>query len=1060
MKNIKVKSILTLLLLIGSIGVGYAQQLTIKGQVWDDVLKEPLIGVNVIVKGTSNGVITDMDGNFTIKAVKNQVLLFTFIGYKDVEVVVKPNLNLSKVIMSENLQQIGEVVVVGYGQQKKASSVGAIATAKGDDLLKVGSVTTVSETLQGQIPGVIAVNSSSKPGADAAELFIRGKATWGNASPLILVDGMERNFNDVDVNEIETISVLKDASATAVYGVKGANGVILVTTKRGQNKKTVVNFSANFGVKQPTTQLDWSDYPTSMRMYNEAAANDGMWDKIIPESTILAWENAYATGNYGPYNDYFPQVDWWKEMVKSFGFQQSYNLNVSGGTEKMSYFASLGILNDGDIYNIKKQADFDPRFYYKRYNWRTNFDFNITKSTVFSVNIAGKMGYRNQPGYRDADLGDSYIFNPFIQNPSNLFPIKYSDGEWGADGRGDGNIVAQMNHQGQRAYKSFQGFYDFVIKQDLDMITKGLSLKATVSYNTYANRESSIFKARIYGLNDSEASKEGYIRYYRVYDYSNPTINSDGTTSYPLIREDRFPNWQAENEKPIGAVHDKFQGYGRKLYYELALNYQKSFQNHNVSALAVFNRKIVDQTESSNNSKMSFASYEEDWVGRVTYNWKERYLAEVNAAYTGSEKFAPGKRFGFFPSFSVGWRLTEEPFMRKIQEKWLTSLKLRYSYGEVGSDKGAPRFNYIQLFESGESVTFGKNQDISYSPLYSEGKLAYRDATWETAVKQNIGIEVIILQNLKLNLDLFDEKRTGILMSRNTIAPWMGAGLPSVNLGETKNHGLELELGWDSHIGKDITYFAKLNFATSENRIVFKDDPNRLDTYLKAAGKPIGYVKKYIVSGNLSSIDDIFNYTQSGIANGSQNKLIPGDLAYIDYNGDGIIDIKDSAPVQNLDYPLTTYGLSLGGTYKNFGINLLFYAATGVYKEQINAFLWDFPNGNVKAQPNTMDRWTPETAQSNQLIRPAIHLNNDYNSKESTYSYTDHSYLRLKNIEVNYTFPKTWIKKMNISSCQLYANCNNLFTLSNVDKRRDPETGSGSVYPIVRRYNMGVRLSF
>ena len=534
MKNMNVKYLLALLLIVCSVATGYAQQITVKGQVWDEVLNEPLIGVNVSVKGTTNGVITDLDGNFTIKVQKNQVLIFSFIGYKDVEIVVKPNLNLSKVIMSESLQQIEEVVVVGYGQQKKASSVGAIATTKGEDLLRVGSVTSVSEALQGQMPGVTAINTSSKPGADAADLFIRGKATWGNASPLVLVDGMERDFNDVDVNEIQSISVLKDASATAVYGVKGANGVILLTTKRGSNKKPVVNFSANFGFKQPTTKLEWADYPTAMKMYNEAAANDGMWDKVIPESTIAAWQHAYATGNYGPYNDYFPQVDWWNEMVGNFGFQQNYNLNITGGTERMSYFASIGMLNDGDIYNTKKQDEFDPRFYYKRYNWRTNFDFKLTKSTLLSVNIAGKMGYRNQPGYRDAGNGDSYIFNPFIQTPTNLFPIKYSDGEWGADLQGDGNIVAQMNNQGQRSYKSFQGFYDFILKQDLDMITKGLSVKATVSYNTYSERQSSIFRARMYGIDDSAASKNGIIRYYREYDYSNPIVNADGTIDLKL----------------------------------------------------------------------------------------------------------------------------------------------------------------------------------------------------------------------------------------------------------------------------------------------------------------------------------------------------------------------------------------------------------------------------------------------------------------------------------------------------------------------------------------------
>lgn len=319
-----------------------AQDITLKGQVWDEVLNEPLIGVNVLVKGTSQGVITDFDGNFIITAKKNQVLVFSFIGYRDVQIVVKPGINLSRVLMSEDSQMIEEVVVVGYGQQTKTSSVGAIATTKGDDLLKVGSVNSVSEALQGQMPGVTAISTNSKPGADQADILIRGKATWGSAAPLCLVDGMERNFNDVDINEIESISVLKDASATAVYGVKGANGVILVTTKRGSNDKPKVNFSANFGLKQPTANIKWAPYTTSMRLYNEALAAEGLWDRTIPQTTIAAWENAFRTGNYGPYNDYFPQVDWWDEMVKGAGFQQNYNLNIRGGTERMAYFASIG----------------------------------------------------------------------------------------------------------------------------------------------------------------------------------------------------------------------------------------------------------------------------------------------------------------------------------------------------------------------------------------------------------------------------------------------------------------------------------------------------------------------------------------------------------------------------------------------------------------------------------------------------------------------------------------------------------------------------------------------
>lgn len=1052
MDNLKFKYLLLVFLCVFLISPGYAQDITVKGQVWDEVLNEPIMGANVSVKGTTNGVITDLDGNFSIKAKKNDVLVVSFIGYKDVNVVVKPGMNISRILMTEDSQMINEVVVVGYGVQKKASSVGAIAVTKGDDLIQVGSVNSVSEALQGQLPGVVSINSSSKPGAEASELFIRGKESWNSTSPLIMIDGIERNFNDVDINEIESISVLKDASATAVYGVKGANGVILLTTKRGKNEKPVVNFSANFGFKQPTTNLEFADYVTSMKMFNEAAANDKAWEKMIPESKISAWENAYKTGNYGPYNDYFPDIDWWDEMVRDFGFQQSYNLNISGGTERMTYFASLGFLNDGDIYNTQKQDEFDPRFYYKRYNWRTNFDFKITQSTKLSVNIAGKMSYRNQPGYR-IDAGDSYLFDPFFKYSTNDFPIKYSDGEWGANQLGEGNIMMQMNEQGQRIYKAFQGFYDVYLNQKLDMITKGLSAKASLSYTSYHNRNSSIFKGKIYGADDPEALRNSPIRYYRVYDYANPIYNEDGTVSYPMIEEYRLPNENTEEDLPLGVSHDNYAGYGRRLYYEFALNYARKFGDHDITALALVNRTIKEDDA-------NFPSYSENWVGRVTYNWKERYLTEINAAYTGSEKFAPGKRFGFFPSFSFGWRINEEPFMKEIKEKWLSNLKVRYSWGKVGSDASAQAFNYIQTYSSGGNVQFGYDSHVAFGPLYTEGKLAYKDATWETALKQNLGIEIGIINKLNINLDLYKSHRTGILMTRETIAPWIGVGLPSVNIGETKNHGMDVDIKWNDRIGKFFNYYIKFNYSVNENRILFRDDPKKMDQYLKNEGKPIGWVRKYLVSGNLTSIDDVFNYSTSLITNGSQNTLIPGDFAYMDYNADGVIDGKDAAPVDQLNYPTTTFGLTLGFNYKRFGMNANFYAAQDVFKEQIGDLLWDFPSQNVKAQTNTMDRWTTEDIGSSSIIRPSVHLTNDYNRQQSTYTYSDHSYIRLKNLEVNYSLPKSLIKKAGLTKCQIYVNGNNLFTFSKVDDRRDPENGGQAVYPIVRRYNIGARLSF
>jgi TonB-linked SusC/RagA family outer membrane protein len=1039
-----------------ALSVQAQQTVNWEGQVKDAVSGEPLIGVGVRVKDTNSGTITDLDGNFSVRASKGDRLVISYIGYKTLELELNDRTDLGVISLQENAETLEEVVVVGYGVQKKASSVGSITSVKGDDLLKVGSVNSVSEALQGQMAGVVAINSTSKPGADQASLLIRGKSTWGETAPLVLIDGIERDFNDVDINEIESISVLKDASATAVYGVKGANGVILLTTKRGLEQKPEISFTTNFGFKQPSASPEWSNYVTSMKQYNKAQANDANWGALIPESTIAAWENAYATGNYGPYNDVFPEVDWWDELVKDVGYEQSYNLNVRGGTKKMSYFVSLGYLHDGDIFNTTKQEDFDPSFSYRRYNWRSNFDFNITESTKLSFNVAGKIGYRNQPSYfLNTDAPDERFFGTFFTAPSNEFPIKYSNGIWGDGVSSDQNIACLMTEGGSRNIKQHQGFYDVILNQKLDFITRGLSLKASLSYTTSSSWNTQLMPGKVLGKDDLVAQRT-HIRINRVYDYTNPIYNADGTITYDYT-ETRYPDANAAGNLPVGGVYDGFSAYGRKLYYELALNYDRHFGDHKVTGLFVFNRKM---NESTNVDVMNFPAYEENWVGRVTYNFKERYLTELNGAYTGSERFAPGRRFGFFPSVSIGWRISEEPWMQKWTKGMLSNLKVRYSYGVVGNDKGATRFNYIQTFAQQDvNAQFGLYQTSNWGPLYKEGKLADPDATWEESVKQNIGIELGLWGKLNVTLDLFDEQRNNILMTRNTVPSWANSGIdfPQVNMGKTKNHGLELDVAWNDRIGK-FNYYAKFNFATSENRIVFIDDPKDQLEYLKQAGKPIGYVNKYLATGNFRSLDDIYNSAQSKIANGGQNTLIPGDLYYIDYNGDGMIDAKDMVPVKNLNYPVTTLGLTLGGSYKGFGFNMLWYNAMDVYKEALPVYLWDFPNGNIKAQPNTLDTWTADAPLQSGAVRPSIHVLRTYNSVASTYTYTSHAYLRLKNLELNYRFPKRWLTSVHLTSLQVYVNGTNLLTFTKGDSRRDPEHAGQNIYPLVKRYNIGFRL--
>ncbi|MDR1336153.1 MAG: SusC/RagA family TonB-linked outer membrane protein, partial [Tannerella sp.] len=693
-----------------------AQGNTVGGQVLDSGSGEALTGVSVVVKGTQRGTVTNSDGYFSIAASPEETLQFSYVGYTPAEQPAGTRKNL-RILLSEAVAELEELVVVGYGVQRKLSSVGSISQTRGETLVSAGSGTSLTQALQGVLPGVISINTTSKPGADASEILIRGRSSWvGDGSPLTLIDGVERDFNDIDPNEVETLSVLKDASATAVYGIKGANGVILVTTKRGSKRKPVINFSANYGLKQPTAKPDYADYITTMNLFNEAARNDGQWSSLIPESTVAAWENAFATGNVGPYNAVFPEIDWWDEMTQT-GHEENYNINVSGGSDFMKYFLSLGYFYSGDIFKSQKNDLFDPSFWYRRYNWRGNFDFSITPVTQLSVNLAGKQGYRNQTGYRigntnDAEdgYGQSSFFETIYTAARHTFPIRWEDGSYGVQSNGLGNLLNNFD-KGQRTYKYYQNFIDIVLKQDLKMLTPGLSASAKFSYNATSNTTS-----RIQRYKGSIFAEGNYIAWYRDYDYSRPLPGG----GYALNSEKRWANDVFQGDSQEASYDNIMQGgYEKRLYYECALNYARSFAGHHVSALALFNRSEIDGLYSYSGTELHFPDKEEAWVGRLTYIWNERYLTELNGSYTGSQKFRRGMRFTFLPSVSVGWRISEEPWLKQYTEKILTNMKVRYSYGMVGYDKSASPFTYFQTYENAGGN--GSWKDNGIVRLGSEG---------------------------------------------------------------------------------------------------------------------------------------------------------------------------------------------------------------------------------------------------------------------------------------------------------------------------------------------------
>ena len=1029
----------------------WGQNHSIKGQIVDAKSNEPLIGVNITVEGTSNGTISDVDGHFTLTATPDAVLKISYIGYREILLKVADLKKDAIISLEEDSKQLEEVVVVGYGVQKKVTSVGSITQTGGNELMKGGSVNSVSEALQGKLNGVVAINSSGMPGDNEVKMYIRGKSTWDNTDPLVLVDGIERNMNDVDMNEIESISVLKDASATAVYGVRGGNGVILITTKRGTDTAPVINFSANYTFKSPTTSMKLADHVTAMQAYNMAMANDASWDKLIPQSTIDAWSRAYAEGNYGAYNDVFPYVNWWDELITG-GFTQNYNINIRGGTDYMKYFASAGYQGDGDIYDLKKNDDFDPRHTYKRYNWRSNFDFNFTKSTKLSINIAGSMGYRNK------SIDNDSPFNRILTESTSDHPIMYSDGNWGDDE--EKNPVANMNLGGAKLRKTFQGWYDASLEQKLDFITKGLKVAAKVSYSSSSTTNTDVYR----GGGSADQALKSIVRYHRVYDYANPVVNTDGTITYPMIEDKRLPTSESVPLPPGVTMWDGLDAYTRRFYYEFSVAYNRSFNDHNVSALALVNRKIYDERYTENNTQyMRFPNYNEDWVGRVTYNWKERYLTEMNISYTGSEKFARGERFGLFPSFSLGWRLSEEPFIKKSIGKVLTNAKFRYSWGKVGSDAGAKRWNYIQQFTSDGNITLGTDASGQiWGPLYHEGDVANLNSTWEKSTKQNLGIEIGLWNKLDITLDLFDEKRKDILMEPQTTSFITGAKFNALNIGSTKNHGFELELHYNDKIGSDFRYHVGFTLASSENRVVFRDDPVNGPNHLKEAGKPNGHQNRYLAVGNYETIDDVFNNAQTGSINSvAPGQVVPGDFIYIDFDSNGILNGQDKVAVDELNYPLHTYGLNLGFDWKGLSFSAMFYAPTGVYKLVNSVYSASFKSGKINAQPDVMNAWTPETANTSGVRAPALHLTNDgaFNGTESTYRYQNFSYLRLKTMELGYNLPKKWLKTVGLKSLQVYVTGNNLLTWWGGDDRIDPE-GEQAKYPILRSFTSGVRVSF
>ena len=616
--------------------------------------------------------------------------------------------------------------------------------------------------------------------------------------------------------------------------------------------------------------------------------------------------------------------------------------------------------------------------------------------------------------------------------------------------------------RGQRIYKYYQNFIDATLNQDLSIITKGLKFSGKFSYNVSTRTRDDLMR---YGTTNPNVEvgpfgEKLFVGYYRQFDYSQPLANG----GYTMIREDRWIDKEFQGERARANYDNMLDGgFDKRLYYEFALNYDRSFGSHNVTMLALVNRNEIEGLAGNSATGLKYKENQEDWVTRLTYNWKERYLLEFNGAYSGSQKFARGQRYEFFPSYSVGWRISEEPFIKSFAGKTLNNLKVRYSSGKVGYHQSAAAYTYIQLYNNaGGNVSFGENEKTNYGPLYTEGKAANPNATWETGFKQNLGLDLMLFNKLTATVDVYNEKREGIIMTVATPA-WFGIREPDGNVGKTKSRGLEIELGWNDNIGKDWSYWLKGNYAINENRIVYRNDAAHMPEYLKLAGKPIGVINKLVVDGYYQSLDDIYNYATANNVS-TQNKLVPGDFMYIDYDANGTIDhTYDKIPTQYNSYPQNTYGATMGVRYKAFQLNVMFYGVVNVYKDVDGLMLWDLNEGNSGsyfANPDVLSRWTMDNAAT--ALKPSLH--SDYRNYSmisgTSYSFQNASYMRLKNLELAYDMKNNALKKVGIKNIQFYANANNLITITKFNKQIDPEANSSGLYPLVRRYNVGTRISF
>jgi TonB-linked SusC/RagA family outer membrane protein len=1019
----------------------YAQNTVVTGRVRD--LTGVLPGVSVVEKGMpTNGGTTDVNGKFTITLRgQSNTIIVRFIGYVNQEVKVGDKKTLD-IIMQTSTNGLDEVSVIAYGTRKRITSTGAVSSISAGDIRTVPTA-NIQNALTGKLPGFFSQQGSGQPGRDASDFYIRGVSSLNPAGnqPLIIVDDIEYNYDQlqqINVNEIENISILKDASSTAVYGIKGANGVLVVTTRRGKGGAPKVNVRVEGGMQQPTKTPKFLDSYNSALLINEAQRNDG-----IQQSFSQADLDAFKNGN-DPYGH--PNVNWYDKIFKKQSYQANTNLDISGGSDVLKYFISGGALNQNGLVRdfADPQSLVNTNYYFRRYNFRSNLDLKVTKTLDLRLDVTTRFSDLNQP-YNANAVGEVYNFTketPFTApylNPNGSYSYAYS----GFNPDHLPTLNARLATGGYQHSRRTDFNFLFGATQKLDAITDGLSVTGRIAYSSIEQYTKQIFNEGIPSYhydpgNDQYSLRPGGTYVYQTYGLTGNT--DQNTNDYNL---------------------------------QLFLNYDRTFSNtHHFSGLVLFNQS-ANTLYAANLLSANLVGVPQKFrgvSGKLGYDYKQKYLIDFNVAYNGTDRFAPDHRYGVFPAVSVGYNLVKEDFFSKALPLF-SLFKLRASYGLVGSD-AAPgnRYVYNQVYNNGGGYNFGQSLQ-PYNTIY-EGALGNPNVVWERARKLDIGLDMNLFNDkISVTVDYFHDVRDKQLIIPGSVPLILGVELPAVNLGKTQNQGFDGQISYHGSIGK-FQYNTGLVFSYAKNKILFKDEAAPAYPWLAQTGYSIGQQYGYHFLGYYTA-QDIAAISAYQAANGSNagNKIAipdngvqlqPGDLRYQDLNGDGVINVFDKRAIGNPNLPNTVLGLSLQGMYKGFSISVLLQGSFNYSFAVLGTGIEPFQS---QFQPIHQERWTPETATTANF--PRLSLNptsvNSPTSYFSDYWLVNAYYIRLKTIDVGYQLPNKLLP-FKINNARVYLSAYNLFTWDNYKKyQQDPEISTntaGDAYINQRVVNLGIQLGF